>query len=58
MVSDFISILTAWGGLFVGNLNDVRGWSYEINPLIYEYFYRENQMCTNNMLENGLMYLY
>jgi hypothetical protein len=32
---------------------------YGIKPPIYMYFMEENEcICTNNKLENGLMYLY
>ena len=46
------------GGLFIGNLNDVRG-SVEIKPPIYERFAEINKCIrSNGMLENGLVYLY
>ena len=44
----------AGGWLFIGNPNDVR------EPPIYKKFKEENKhiVRTNNMQENGLMYLY
>lgn len=45
-------------GHFIGDLNDVHGWSWNETPYIHE-FDRETQTCTiDTMLENGLKYLY
>jgi hypothetical protein len=62
-----ISIIIVWiipscyispeGGLFAGNLNDMRG-SLRIKPPMYKRFVeKNNRIHTNEMLENGLMYL-
>ena len=46
------------GELFIRHIYDVVG-HYEIKPPIYEKFMKNKKcICTNGMLENGLMYLY
>ena len=47
------------GGLFIRNLNDVRGSLCNEPPYIQEFIEEKKKcICTNNKLENELMYLY
>ena len=53
-----ISSMDGRGELFTGNLMTCVG-DYEIKPHAYITFIKKNKcICTDNMLENELMYLY
>ena len=46
------------GGLFIGDLNDIYGSLGNQTPYIHMYINKNKCICTNDMLKNGLMYLY
>ena len=47
-----------WSGLFIRNLNDLRVSLWKETPYIWEDYKEKKCKWTNNMLENGLIYLY